>query len=145
MQKYILGTKGSTIKNTGKLNNWATTLTIDVLHQFSAQYSQIITADLNLEWMMYVGSNVEATREFCELLTKKKYVHVTELPDILLGKIEGKQVKINPKTELWYGAIEETNIKTLQTNRGGYRCGHQLLSVPQAVIPVDIRIAAKSK
>lgn len=137
LQEFILGR--GVVAHPGKLMNFATTTAIDAINQFSSQYHEIVAKDLGLVWRMYVGSNLETTREFCEHLTKKKYVHESELPEILKGEIDGHQVKINPKTKLWYGAIEGTNISNLPINKGGYRCGHQFIAVANAVVPKQIR------
>lgn len=137
LQEFMLGR--GVVEHPGKLMNFANTIAADAINQFSAQYHQLISHDLGLEWFMYVGSNLETTREFCEHLTKKKYVHESELTQILKGEIAGKQVKINPKTKLWYGAIPGTNISNFQINRGGYRCRHKLIAVHKAVVPQHIR------
>lgn len=136
MQEVIL--TGST-GHPGILSNLADTITTNALNQFSANYTQMVAKDLGLEWFMYVGSNKATTREFCEFLTEKKYVHISQLPEILKGKIDGHQVKINPKTKLWYGAIDGTNESNFQTNRGGHKCGHQFIPVAAAVVPMEIR------
>lgn len=124
----------------GKISAYAKTIVIDAVNQYSAQYHEIITEDLGLEWFMYVGSNLATTREFCDLLTEKKYVHKSELAGILNGHIDGHPYKINPRTKLWYGAIDGTNVSNFQINRGGYRCGHQFIAVSKMVVPKEIRM-----
>lgn len=123
----------------GALERYTKQITTDSLNQFSAQYSQTLTADLGFEWYMYVGSNKATTREFCELLTKKKYIHKSELPDIINGYIDGKKVAINPKTKLWYGAVSGTNVSNFPINRGGHGCDHQFLAVSSEVVPKILR------
>jgi hypothetical protein len=92
---------------------------------FLTQRNKIIGDDLNLEWYMYVGSNLTTTREFCEHLTKKKYVHKSEIPVILTGDIDGHQCKIDKKTGLPSGLIEDTNPENFIILNGGWNCGHQ--------------------
>lgn len=123
----------------GALERYTKQITTDSLNQFSAQYSQTLTADLGFEWYMYVGSNKATTREFCELLTKKKYIHKSELADIINGYIDGKKVAINPKTKLWYGAVAGTNVSNFAINRGGHGCDHQFLAVSSEVVPKILR------
>jgi hypothetical protein len=135
MRNFILTNESGT----GALERYTKQITTDSLNQFSAQYSQTLTADLNFEWFMYVGSNKATTREFCDLLTKKKYVHISELPDIINGIIDGKKVPINPKTKLWHGAVAGTNTSNFQINRGGHGCDHQFLAVSSEVVPKTIR------
>lgn len=128
----------------GALERYGRQITTDSLNQFSAQYTQAVTEDLGLDWFMYVGSNIETTREFCLLLTKKKYIHRSELPDIVRGIIDGKQIAINPKTKVWSGGIAGTTVSNFQVNRGGYGCGHQLLPIAAQLVPeyIRMRIAA---
>ncbi len=135
MRNFILTNE----TGTGALERYTKQITTDSLNQFSAQYAQALTADLGFDWFMYVGSNKETTREFCELLTKKKYIHRSELADIVNGIIDGKRVPINPKTKVWYGGIHGTNVNNFQVNRGGYGCDHQMLSVSAEVVPKNIR------
>lgn len=123
----------------GSMIRYAKQITSDALNQFSRQYSQALTEDLSLDWFMYVGSNKSTTREFCELLTKKKWIHRSELPGILNGVIDGKKVPINPKTKLWYGAIEGTTVANFQSNAGGHGCDHHLLPVSASMVPAHIR------
>lgn len=123
----------------GLLERYMKQVTVDSIQQFNAQYSHAISDDLQLEFFWYTGSNLETTREFCEHLTKKKWIHKSELQTILGGDIDGHQVKINPKTKLWAGAIPDTNVANFKINRGGFNCGHQLAPVSSAVIPQSIR------
>lgn len=135
MRNFIL----TNDSGTGALEKYTKQITTDSLNQYSAQYTQAITMDLGMNWFMYVGSNKDTTREFCKLLTAKKYIHVSELPDIVNGIIDGKQVALNPKTDLWYGAIPGTNESNFQVNRGGYGCDHQLMPVNSVIIPLYLR------
>lgn len=137
MRTEIIGNE----KIPSKLSRYAKQITTDSLNQFSRTYNQTVTADLGFKWFQYVGSNVENTREFCKAMTKKRYYHVSELPSILRGKIDGKQVAINPKTKLWYGAIEDTNAINFQTNAGGWQCGHSIYGVPEILVPKSARDA----
>lgn len=135
MRNYIL-TNESGI---GALERYSKQITTDALNQFSAQYSQTLSADLQNEWFMYVGSNKETTREFCRLLTAKKWIHKSEIPDIVNGIIDGKQVLINERTGVWNGGIPGTNASNFQINRGGYGCDHQLLPVNDLLVPKNLR------
>lgn len=136
MRNFILTNE----TGTGALERYTKQITTDSLNQFSAQYSQVLASDLGLEWYMYVGSNKDTTRQLCKLLTKKKYIHRSELPDIVNGIIDGVKVPINPKTKTWYGGIPGTNVNNIVINRGGYGCDHQMFSVNSSVIPKEIRL-----
>lgn len=134
LRAYTLTDSGSD----GALTRYTKQITTDSLNQFSRQYSQALTADLDLDWFMYVGSNKATTRDFCLLLTKKKWIHKSELPGILNGVIDGKKVPINPKTKLWYGAIAGTTVANFQSNCGGHGCDHQLLPVSKLLVPAHL-------
>lgn len=106
---------------------------------FTGQNNKLLTDDLDTEWFMYTGSNIETTREFCQHLTEKKYIHRSEIPTILTGKIDEHQCAIYEKTGLPYGMIEGTTPENFQVNCGGWNCRHQLVPVADAVVPSDVR------
>jgi hypothetical protein len=123
----------------GALSRYAKTYTIDSINQFSAEYMTAISNDLGYEWYAYRGTNLETTREFCEHMTKKEFVHKSEFPELLKGKIDGHQCRIYEKTGLPYGMKEGTNIDNFTVNRGGWNCGHQLVPLREASVPESVR------
>ena len=137
MKTFITGTKDVP----GYLTRYAKQITIDSLQQYNAAYNHAISADLGYEWYMYMGSNIITTREFCARMTAKKYFHKTEIPEILKGHIGEYKVRINPKTDLWYGAYEDTSAKNFNDRRGGYQCRHQVYAVSSAMVPIEIKQA----
>ncbi len=137
MKTFISGNKDVP----GYLTRYAKQITIDSLQQYNAAYNHAISSDLGYEWYMYIGSNITTTRDFCDKMTKKKYFHKSEIPEILKGKIDGAQVKINPNTGLWYGAYEDTSAKNFYDRRGGYQCRHQIYAVSSAMVPIEIKQA----
>lgn len=141
LRDYIL----TNDKGKGALERYTAQITTDALNQYSGQYMQALTQNLGLKWNMYVGSNLTTTREFCEYLTKKKYVYEDELPGIIAGTIDGHECKLNDKTELPNGMIDGTNVSNFQVYRGGYSCGHSYVPVAENFVPKSIRIAAYTK
>jgi hypothetical protein len=129
----------TTPTNAGLLTKHSKTYAHDAINDFMGQRNKIIGEDLRLEWYMYVGSNLITTREFCKHLTKKKYIHESEIPDILAGKIDGHQCEIYSKTHLPYGMIAGTNTSNFSIYRGGWNCGHQLVPVAPEAVPADVR------
>lgn len=111
----------------------------DALSIFSAEHTKLITAGLNFEWFTYVGSNIETTREFCEHLTKKEFVHTSEIPQIIGGYINGHQCKLG-RNGLPLGMFDDTNAQNFQVNRGGYNCRHQLYPISKEKVPLHLRI-----
>lgn len=140
MRNYIIGS-GET-GSVGKLQNMAETVVTDALNQFSSSYSELATNDLNLEWYEYVGSLQDNSRVFCQAMVKKRYVHKSELGDIVKGKFpEFKKLggTIYAKTGLPQGMIDGTNSSNLITRRGGHKCGHQFVPVATIAVPAHIR------
>lgn len=138
MRQFILGSP----KVDGALLKYAKTITIDSINNYSAQYNKMVADDLGLEWFMYTGSNIRTTRCFCLAMTKKKYIHVSELSKIVKGdfpEFQELECDINPKTGLPSGMKQETTQNNITTLRGGWQCGHQMPAVSAAVIPENIR------
>lgn len=124
----------------GLLERYVKQVTTDSIMQYNRQYSHAISEDIGLQWYMYTGSNINTTRAFCIACTDKKYFHKSELKPLVDGDIfSPKEVPINPKTGLWYGAIEGTNASNVLINAGGYQCGHQFQPVLSAVVPESVK------
>lgn len=124
----------------GILERYVKQTTTDSIMQYNRQYSQAISEDIGLEWYMYTGSNINTTRDFCIACTGKKYFNKSELAPLVSGNIfSRKEVSINPKTDLWYGAVEGTNASNVLILAGGYNCGHIFQPVLSAVVPEEIK------
>lgn len=122
----------------GSLVRYTSQITTDSINQFHAQYHAAIAQDLQFNWGRYVGSLITTSREFCVYLTKKQWVHKSELPSIILGHIDGHDCRLSKTTGLPYGMIPGTNAANFEINRGGYNCGHQFFWVPDAVVPPNL-------
>lgn len=126
----------------GVLERYTKQITTDALNQYSAQYTNAVTNDLGLDWFMYTGALIDSSRTFCKALIKKKYIHKSELADIILGnfkEFEDMDGEINPKTDLPQGMIAGTNVANFHIYRGGYQCGHQMIPVDEGSVPVAIK------
>ncbi len=131
LRVHLLGADGGH----GALARYANTYAVTALSQFTGQNNKLLTDDIDTEWFMYTGSNIETTREFCQHLTEKKYIHKSEIPQIIKGKINDYQCAIYAKTGLPYGMIAGTTPENFQINCGGWNCRHQLVPVADAVVP----------
>jgi hypothetical protein len=125
VREYLLDTE----RGDGKLVKYTKQIVTDSLNQYSANYTQIVSDDLGLEWFKYVGSNKETTRPFCKALTNAKqtcmpFIHRSQLPD---------------------GMIPGTNAVNFPINRGGYNCNHQLVPVSAALVPKALRDEFKGR
>lgn len=123
----------------GLLDRYIKSVTTDSIMQFNRQYSHIVSDDLGLKWRIYTGTLITTSREWCEWMVKKRYVHVSEYPEIMKGHILDHHVKMNPKTGLWLGANKETNLSNLEILAGGHSCAHTFAPVSAAVVPANIR------
>jgi hypothetical protein len=125
-----------TQKSDGLLTRYAKQITTDGLNQYSANYTQIVSADLGYEFFAYQGSDIKTTRPFCDAMTDLRYFHVSEIPrllraDDLYYMKDGNKTKvpIYPKTGLPSGLIDGTNPANFMIRRGGYNCGHSIRPV----------------
>lgn len=123
----------------GLLERYTKSVTIDSIMQFNRQYSHAVSDDLNLKWRIYTGTLITTSREWCEWMVKKRYIHVSEYPEIMKGHILDHHVKMNPKTGLWLGANKETTVSNLEILAGGHSCAHTFAPVSAAVVPANIR------
>lgn len=128
-----------TEKSKGALSRYAKTYTTTALNQFAGQINKLMTEDSGAEWFRYVGSDIETTREFCDLMTDKDYFHVSEIPELLKGHIDGKKCEIYDKTKLPKGMIEGTNKDNFQVNCGGWNCRHAVIPVLTFTVPRNLR------
>ena len=135
LRTHLLGKDGGQ----GAFSRYATTYATTALSQFTGQNNKLLTDDLGCEWFMYTGSNKETSREFCIQLTAKKFIHRSEIPTILTGRIDDYQCAIYEKTGLPYGMIEGTTADNFQCNCGGWNCRHQLVPIADALVPAALR------
>jgi hypothetical protein len=134
LREYLTTTKAGD----GALERYAKQITTDALNQYSAQYLQVVSNDLGLQWYRYTGAEIETSRPFCKACLDKQYIHQSEIPDLLAGKFpefkkEGGE--INSKTKLPQGMIAGTNPENFHIYRGGWNCGHQLVPVSEDRVP----------
>lgn len=146
MRNFIMSGEGGD----GALLRYSRQVTTDSLNFFSANYHETITQDLGLKWRVYTGSLLETSRDWCELMVAKRYVHEAELLDCLTKEIDGVEVgsedlPINKKTGLPRGLMEGTDQNSVKVNRGGWQCGHQWISVTEDQVPLSIRLATYAK
>lgn len=111
------------------------TYTLDSINTFSASYNKIISDIGKYEWFQYTGSLLETSREFCEKMVEKKYFHVSEIPLLIKGLIDGHQCELSPRTGKPNGMKEETTRENFTQLRGGWNCGHQIVGLPESRVP----------
>lgn len=115
----------------GLLHTHAKTYSRTAYAQADATYTTTISRDLGVEFYKYAGSEIETTREFCQV-RHNKYYHVDEVEEWgTLGN--------------WSGKIKGTNSSTIFSNRGGWNCRHSLVPVSEAIVPKEVLRRAISK
>ncbi len=134
VSNYIKGTP----QRDGIMVRHAGVIAKDAINQYNAQYHDALAQDLNFDWIRYIGSNLETSREFCILMTEKEWAHRSELPMIIAGNIDGTKLKLSNTTKLPLGMIPGTNVDNFKIRRGGYNCGHQAFWVPDSSVPAHL-------
>lgn len=135
LRLFVIGDK----ERLGAYEKLAAQITTDAINTYAANYNKLVSEDLGLEWFIYAGALVTDSREICVKLVHKKYIHISEFPEIIKGVVDGEKVPIYKKTGLPYGMIEGTNVENLQSRRGGRRCNHQYMPILTSRVPVEIR------
>ncbi|MBK9328952.1 MAG: hypothetical protein IPM95_06465 [Sphingobacteriales bacterium] len=132
-------------KNTdGALVRYTKTITTDAINQYSRQYMETTAADLDMPWRKYIGSLKTTSREWCEKMVAKKFVHVSELPELVKGNIDGHQCGIykktadNKGTDLPYGMIAGTNAQNVLVRAGGHGCEHGFYPCDEDEVPKEV-------
>lgn len=129
----------NTPNSKGVLDRYVKQITTDSIHQFNRQYTQIVSSDLGYEWYRYMNTDIKTTRCICDALTDLDFFHVSEVPNLIVGKglkCKGKPVPIYKKTKLPYGMIDGTNAENFFIRAGGWNCRH-------SIQPVNIRQVPK--
>jgi len=139
-------------KNTdGALARYTKTITTDAINQYSRQYMETTAEDLNMPWRKYLGSLKTTSREWCEKMVAKKFVHVSELPELVKGNIDGHQCGIykktadNKGTDLPYGMIAGTNAQNVLVRAGGHGCEHGFYPCDEDEVPKEVLDRFKTK
>jgi len=134
----------NTPESKGILDRYVKVVANDSIQQFNRQYTQIVSSDLGYTWFRYMNTDIETTRCWCDAMTDKNYFHVSEVPDLILGKglkCNGESVPIYKKTGLPYGMIDGTNAENVFIRAGGWNCRHSIQPVAQRQVPGNIREA----
>lgn len=131
----------------GALTKYAKQITVDSVNQYNAQYTQTVSNDLGFEWYVYDNTDIDTTRPWCDAMTDKRFLHVSELPELIKGhgltyvNKDGERVPvpIYERTGLPHGMIPGTDAVNVLIRRGGYNCGHQFRPVSERLVPADVK------
>lgn len=134
LSDYVLGDS----ENEGALLKYGKQIATDSINGFNAQYNRVVSEDLGLTWFQYVGSLITTSRPFCKAMVEKRYFHISEVDEMLKGKIGDAKVALG-KNGLPVGMIDGTNKQSFFIYRGGFFCSHQIFPVPLVNVPQDLR------
>lgn len=123
----------------GKIKQYAQQIAGDSFAISDRSYISAVSNELGAEWFLYLGGEIETSRQFC-IERHGKFFHYKEIE--AWGRGEKTQGMSLPDSNGdWAGKIPGTNEKTIFSNAGGYGpCRH--LIVPQSInrVPIeDIR------
>lgn len=124
LNTYILGND----QIDGRLLAYTRTYASDVFSTTDRAYSEVVSADLGLEWRLYTGGRMDTTRCFCKE-RNAKYYHINEV------KAWGNGQGVGQCGYPWAGMARGTNSDTITTYLGGYNCQHSLGAVSASVVP----------
>lgn len=116
-------------QNEGRLMRYARTYLSDTLFNYSRAYQQAVTADLGLEFYLYMGGltkagkHSEGSREFC-IERAGNYYHKKEIEAWA--------------TLSWKGKNPDTTQSSIFVYAGGYNCRHTIIPVHVSIVPKNV-------
>lgn len=114
----------------GALVGKASTTVTDLASIFERSSTQLIADELEVDFFLYQGSEIDTTREFC--LER-------------LGKAWHREEIEQWGDEEWSGRIPETTEDTIFSFLGGYNCRHVLLPLAEIDVPEPDLARMKAK
>jgi hypothetical protein len=114
----------------GRLLAYSRQLVSDTISITDSAFTEIIAADLGLQWYRYTGGLMDTTRCFCQQRNGKWY-HKKEVES--WGRKENLGECNTGKG--WAGMNRATDESTIFAYRGGYNCQHSILPVSEAAVP----------
>lgn len=141
IERKLNGTIGSNEAEemlSGELSKWYSfewLFVRDIFNLCNAFSNQPIpNLDLGLNWIVFTGSNLKTTRPLCIAMKKRKYFHIYEIPEIIKGIIDGRQLPLadNGFPE---GMFPCTTIDNYLHLLNGRSCGHGFSFTMSYVVP----------
>lgn len=137
LKTFLTGKDGAFVK-------YAKTITVDSINTYAATVNDAISNDLGLQWFSFNGSMMTTSRPMCLEMHKRKYFHLSEIPDLIKGKVDGKQTPLAKSTGMPLGMKEETTVDNYMQLRNGWQCGHQFNMTTESQVPKDIVLEVKA-
>lgn len=124
LRKFVMGTE-----NEGRLMRYTRTYLTDTLFNYSRAYQEAVTADLGLEFYLYMGGltkggkGSDGSREFC-IDRAGHYYHKKEIE--AWASLE------------WKGKNPNTTESSIFIYAGGYNCRHSIVPVHVSIVPKEV-------
>lgn len=115
----------------GTLQRHASQIASDAFSMTDRQYTEVISADLGVEFFRYTGGLVVDTRDFCTSRNNKFY-HRKEVE-----KWASKAGTPKP-SGTWQGKMPHTTSKSVSIQLGGFNCRHSLIPQSAARVPKNV-------
>lgn len=128
----------NTEESVGALQRHTSQIVTDSLNTYAREYNKVVSDNLNAQWFLYVGGLVQASRDFCRALVKKKWIHKSEFSQITKGNIDVDNDGDTEKVSL-DGLKPNTNASSFQTLAGGFNCNHVVAPISEEFVPAKIR------
>ena len=119
LREYALG--GDQVD--GKLLKYSKQVAYDSMATSDRAFTSAIADELDSEWFLYAGGEIETSREFCKE-RHEKYFHYLEVES--WAALD------------WDGKNQETNKQTIFIFAGGWQCRHNILPVSVFSVPKDV-------
>jgi hypothetical protein len=108
----------------GSLSRYTNQIATDAMNQYSRNYVQAISNDLDFEWFYYSGGIKSTSRRYCKKRSGRHF-HKKEIE-------KSSHLK-------WSGKSKGTNESSIFTLCGGYNCGHRYLPVDEDQVPKRVK------
>jgi hypothetical protein len=123
----------------GKLKKYGKQIASTTFSQTERNYGSMVADELGVEFVRYVGGEIDTTRCFCEQ-RNGKYFHIEEVRawgdgDLSAG---GLDMSCNTGGGAWAGMIDGTNRGNIESNLGGWECKHSLVYVSEINVPQEV-------
>lgn len=132
LRAHLLPEEGS-----GAIERYLKTFTTDSINTYNRTYSNVIAQDLGLNWGRFTGSLLKTSRPLCMAMAKVGYFHREQIPELLQGKVDGKQTPLG-SNGLPLGMKEETTVENYPELLNGWNCAHAWSWVTESMVPKEL-------
>lgn len=130
IQQFVLGSDDTE----SRLLRYSKQIASDSFAISDREITSIVADELESEWFLYAGEEIESTRPFCEERVGK-YFHYLEIE--AWGRGEKTLGFDTPQGGTWAGRIPDTNAQTIYAYAGGFQCRHAIMPVSIFIVPKE--------